>query len=187
MLKFNSSDKMDYVIMDPTNAYPGIELKGWRRHVTLEKPVVTVVVDEVKSTPGSEIEVRFHSGVEKSVKGNYVLLTGKSGKMALIPVVSQEFTIREGRHASAPVNATRPFTWIDYFGTIVKSNKDNTIIATIILPVTDDNEAQQICRSVNKSTDNNGNFTLSFNKGGKKFKYLYKNGKDGLILENMTL
>jgi hypothetical protein len=184
VLKFNSSDKRDYVIMDPTKAYPGTEMKGWRRHVTLEKPIVTVVVDEVKSAPGSEIEVRFHPGVEKSVKGKYVLLTGKSGKMALIPVVSQEFTITEGRHASAPVNATRPFTWIHYFGTVVKADKDNTIIATIILPVTGDNEAQKICSSVNKSTDGNGNFTLSFNKGGKTFKYVYRNGKDGLTLEN---
>jgi hypothetical protein len=187
VLKFSSSEKRDYVIMDPTNAYPGIEMKGWRRHITLEKPVVTVIVDEVKSAPGSEIEVRFHSGVEKSFKGNYVLLTGKSGKMALIPVVSQEFTIREGRHASAPVNATRPFTWIDYFGTIVKSNKENTIIATIILPVADDNEAQQICRSVNKSTDNSGNFLLSFNKGGRKFIYSYTKDKDGLLLQNINL
>ena len=44
-----SSDTRDYVLMDPTNAYPKKELKGWRRHVTLEKPVITVVVDEVKS------------------------------------------------------------------------------------------------------------------------------------------
>jgi len=107
--------------------------------------------------------------------------------MALIPVVSQEFTIRESRHASAPVNATRPFTWIDYFGTIVKSNKENTIIATIILPVADDNEAQQILRTVNKSTDNSGNFSLSFNKGGRKFTYSYRNDKNGLLLQNINL
>jgi hypothetical protein len=183
VLKFSTSAKSDYVLMDPTNAYPGVEMKGWRRHVTLEKPVISVVVDEVKSAPGSEIEVRFHPGVQAEVKGNYVLLTGKSGKMAVIPVVNQKFTIMEGKHATNPVNATRPFAWINYFGTIVKADNDNTLIATIILPVNDDNEAQQIVKSVSKAVDAKGSYTLSFTKGGKRYKYLYKNDKEGLMLE----
>lgn len=138
----------------------------------------------LKSAPGSEIEVRFHPGVQSEVKGGYVLLSGKSGKMAMIPVVSQQFTILEGKHATNPVNATRPFAWINYFGTIVKAENDNTLIATIILPVNDDNEAQQIVKSVIKSVDVKGSYTLSFKKGGKSYKYLYKNAADGLMLEN---
>jgi hypothetical protein len=187
VLKFSTSEKMDYVLMDPTNAYPGIEMKGWRRHVILEKPVITIVVDEVKSAPGSEIEVRFHPGVTADVKRNYVLLTGSKGKMALIPVVNQEFTIMEGKHACNPVNATIPFYWINYFGTIVKARNDNTLIATVIIPVNDDNEAQQICKSINKILDNSGNFTLSFTKEGKEYKYIYKMDKNGLCLENIGL
>jgi hypothetical protein len=186
VLKFNTSAKMDYVLMDPANAYPGVEMKGWRRHVILEKPVITVVVDEVKSAPGSEIEVRFHPGVQAEVKGNYVLLTGKSGKMALIPVVSQQFTILEGKHATNPVNATRPFAWINYFGTIVKADKDKTLIATIILPVTDDTEAQKIAKSISKTVDKNGSYTLSFSKAGKQYRYVYKNDNEGLLLENIN-
>ena len=180
VLKFFTSQKMDYVLMDPSDAYPGIEMKGWRRHITLEKPFVTVVVDEVKSAAGSEIEVRFHPGVTAEVRDNYVLLTGSKGKMALIPVVNQEFTIREGRHACNPVNATRPFFWINYFGTIVQTRNDNTIIATVILPVDDENEAQQICRSMNKKYENNGDLSLSFVKDNQEFKYFYKNDRDGL-------
>jgi hypothetical protein len=184
VLKFSTSEKMDYVLMDPSHAYPGNEMKGWRRHVTLEKPYVTVVVDEVKSSAGSEIEVRFHPGVTAEVKDNYVLLSGNKGKMALIPVANQEYIIREGRHACNPVNATRPFFWVSYFGTIINAKKDNTVIATIILPVNDENEAQQICRSVNKMYENNGNFTLSFRKGNREFKYVYRNDKEGLALKN---
>ncbi|HQH23513.1 MAG TPA: heparinase II/III family protein [Bacteroidales bacterium] len=187
VLEFHSSKQRDYVIMDPTNAYPGVEMKGWRRHVTLEKPVVTIVVDEVKTTPGAEIEVRFHPGVDKNVKDNYVLLNGKSGKMALIPVVNQKYEIIEGRHASAPVNATRPFTWLEYFGTNLKATTDNTIIATIILPVKDDNEALHIFKSINKNLDNKGNFNISFSKDGKRYRYSYRNTNKGLILENITL
>jgi hypothetical protein len=105
--------------------------------------------------------------------------------MALIPVVNQEFTVREGMHACNPVNATRPFFWVNYFGTVVTANKDKTLIATIIVPVTDENEAQQIVKSVSKNIDAGGNYTVSFTRGGKEYKYLYKNGKDGLLLENM--
>jgi hypothetical protein len=187
VLKFSTSDKLDYVLMDPTNAYPGIEMKGWRRHILLDKPTITVVVDEVKSAPGSEIEVRFHPGVQADVNGKYVLLTGKTGKMALIPVVNKEFTIREGKHACNSINATRPFFWVNYFGTIVKADKDNTLIATIILPVNDDNEAQQIFKSVNQVVDASGNFNLSFSKAGKEYKYTYKSEKDGLHLENQNI
>jgi len=181
VLKFSTSEKMDYVLMDPSKAYPGNDLKGWRRHVTLEKPDIIVVVDEVKAAAGSELEVRFHPGVAAEVKENYVLLTGNKGKMALMPVVNQEFTIREGKHACQPVNATRPFFWVNYFGTIIETKNDNTLVATVILPVNDENEALQISRSVNKKYENNGNFTLSFVKGNQEFKYVYKKDKDGLL------
>ena len=184
VLKFSSSDKLDYVLMDPSKAYSGIELKGWRRHVTLEKPYVTVVVDEVKSAPGSEIEVRFHPGVKAEVRNNYVLLTGAKGKMALIPVSDQEFSIREGRHACQPVNATRSFFWINYFGTVLNTKKENSVIATVIVPVNDENEAQKISASVKKKYDTNGSFTLSFTKGGKVFRYIYRSTDEGLVLEN---
>ena len=38
-------------LLDPTDAYPKKELKKWRRHIILEKPAITVVLDEV---PGSD-------------------------------------------------------------------------------------------------------------------------------------
>ncbi|OGU34383.1 MAG: hypothetical protein A2068_01205, partial [Ignavibacteria bacterium GWB2_35_6b] len=45
ILDFRTSEKQDYVLMDPTKAYPGKELKKWRRSIVLEKPVITVVLD----------------------------------------------------------------------------------------------------------------------------------------------
>lgn len=185
VLKFSSSDKLDYVLMDPSKAYPGVELKSWRRHVTFEKPAVAIIVDEVESAPGSEIEVRFHPGVTSEVKGNYVLLTGNKGKMALIPVSDQQFTFREGRHACQPVNATRSFFWVNYFGTIINTKKENSVIATIILPVNDDNEARRIAASVKKTYSSTGSFTLSFTKGRKEFRYIFRNTNEGLLLEGI--
>ena len=183
VLEFRSSKDRDYVIMDPTNAYPKKEMKGWRRHVTLEKPVITVVVDEVRSNRGAEIEARFHSECDTDIRDDYVMLNGEGGEMALIPVVDGGFTVRPGRHACQPVNATRRFFWVPYFGTVVKAGSTNTIIGTVILPVDDDAEAQEIVNSVKRSVDSSGNLELSFIKDGETYRYSYKNGADGLVLE----
>ncbi|MBN1290778.1 MAG: heparinase II/III family protein [Candidatus Latescibacteria bacterium] len=183
VLEFRSSDTRDYVIMDPANAYPKKEMKGWRRHVTLEKPIITVVVDEVKCDKGAEIEARFHSECSTDIRDNYVLLNGKDGKMALIPVVDGDFTFRPGRHACQPVNATRNFFWVPYFGTVVKAGGTNTIIGTVILPVDNDSEADSIAMSVKRSVDGSGNLSISFTKAGKTYRYSYKKGSEGLVLE----
>ena len=184
VLEFRTAKSRDYVIMDPTNAYPKKEMKRWRRHITLEKPVITVVMDEVESAKGAEIEVRFHPGVDAAMKDSYALLTGKSGKMALIPVVDGDFILREGRHACQPVNATARFFWIPYFETVVRAGGTRTVIGTIILPVEDDAEAQRIAASVKRTVDGSGNLTLAFEKGGATYRYLYKAGADGLVLQD---
>jgi hypothetical protein len=57
--------------------------------VVLNKPSITLVLDEVQAKPGSKIEVRFHPGVDYSIEDGFVLLTGKEGKMALIPLMDQ--------------------------------------------------------------------------------------------------
>ncbi|MCE5249462.1 heparinase II/III family protein [bacterium] len=183
VLEFRTTEKRDYVIMDPTNAYPKKEMKSWRRHIILEKPVITVVLDEVGSDRGAEIEARFHSECLAQMKDGYAMLKGDKGAMALIPVVDGGFTLRPGRHACQAVNATRNFFWVDYFGTVVNAKNDKTIIGTIILPVKDDSEAREIVKSVGRSVDGAGNLKLSFKKSGKTYSYLYKNGPDGLVLE----
>jgi hypothetical protein len=63
ILEFRSDDRRDYVLMDPTHAYPGKQLKKWRRHVVLEKPAVTLILDEVGTEAGADIRARFFPGV----------------------------------------------------------------------------------------------------------------------------
>ena len=158
-------------------------MKGWRRHVILEKPVITVLLDEIKSDRNAEIEARFHSGVKTETHDDYVMLTGDRGNMALIPVVDGGFTIRNGRHACQPINATRNFFWVPYFGAVIKAKDAETLIVTIILPVEDEDEAQSIAKSVDRRIDNAGNLSLSFEKAGKTHAYRYKKGAEGLVLE----
>lgn len=183
VLEFKTSELQDYVIMDPTNAYPKKELKNWRRHVLLEKPEIVLVVDEVYAEPGSKIEVRFHPGVDFAKKDGFVLLNGKEGKMALIPLAVNQLDIVPGRHASQFVNATKAFHWLDYFDTEVTAKNDKTIIGTIVLPVKSTEEVQEIIKSKVFNVEDSGNLSISFSQKGKHYEYTFQNGKDGLKLK----
>ena len=183
VIEFRTSEKRDYVIMDPTNAYPKIELKKWRRHVVLEKPEVTLVVDEIHADPGAKIEVRFHPGVDYTVENGFVFLEGKEGNMALIPLVDQKVDIVPGKHASQFVNATKSFHWLDYIDFEVLAKDDNTIIGTLVLPVSSLEEAREIVNSKTFSTDKSGSLSVGFVRGDESFSFDFADSKNGLILK----
>ncbi|MHB9030152.1 MAG: heparinase II/III domain-containing protein [Candidatus Latescibacterota bacterium] len=182
ILEFRPGETRDYVRMDNINAYVRERLKGWRRHIILEKPVITVVLDEVSCAPGAEIEARFHSEGAQSAKEDYTLITGKSGKMALIPVTENAFAFRPGRHAYMPVFKQSTFEWIPYMGTTVTATEEKTVLAHVILPVEDDAEARSIVASVRRSLDSAGTLTLAFEKTSKKYRYIFEKSPDGLAL-----
>lgn len=183
VLEFRPGDARDYTLIDPTNAYPKKELKGWRRHIILEKPVITVVLDEIKSGKGAEIETRFHSDCDTDIKDTFVLLKGKKGTMALIPVTDGKYTVRPGKHSYLPVRKDAQFQWIPYFGTVTNANKETTHITTIILPVENERDADGIVKSVKRTIDASGNLILSFTKSRKTYHYTFASEKEGLILQ----
>ena len=158
------------------------ELKQWRRHVLHDKPEITLVLDEVVSAPGSLIEVRFHPGVNYGVEGNMVLLQGEAGKMAIIPLTGQDYELKPGRHASQFVNATNDFFWVDYIDAEVTAKDEKTMIATLVLPVSDMEEAQKIADSKKMVRDGSGNLSISFSRGGVDFNFDFVNSGEGLVL-----
>jgi len=182
--EFKPSDKRDYVRMNPTKAYPNKELKEWKRHIVLEKPEITVVVDEIDAEPGSEIEIRFHPGVNFEVQNDLVILNGKNGTMALIPLSNEELKVQPGKHASQYINVTNKFYWIDYFDAEIKSTTSKTIVATLIIPVDDLAEAAQIASTKALKFDGSGNVTVSFSRKGEVYLFKFENRKDGLVLKN---
>jgi hypothetical protein len=182
--EFRTSDKVDYVRMNPTKAYPNKELKGWKRHIVLDKPEITVVVDEIDAEPGSGIEVRFHPGVDFEVQDGLAMLEGKNGKMALIPVSEEESSLQPGKHAVQYINATQEFFWIDYFDTELKSKDTRTIIATLIVPVDHAEEARQIASTKALNLESSGNVTVSFSRKGEKYSFTFENRKGGLVLKD---
>ena len=184
ILVFRPGKSSDYTLMDASNAYPKKELKKWRRHIILEKPAVTVVVDEVEShRPGAEIEARFHSKCDQIVKDGYTLLHGKDGDMALIPVVEGDFAFRQSRHAYMAIQKQANLRWIPYNGTVVHAEGSRTVLAHIILPVDDESEVQSIVDSARRSIDGGGTYTLSFVRNGETYRYVFKKTGDGLVLE----
>ncbi|MCE5251976.1 heparinase II/III-family protein [bacterium] len=183
VIEFRPGKDRDYTLMDPSDAYPKKELKKWRRHIILEKPVITVVVDEVESRKGAEIEARFHSDCTQVIRDGYTLLDGTDGDMALIPVVECPFAFRPARHAYLALQKQASFQWIPYNGTVLDAPADRTVIAHIILPVGSDREARAIVKSAKRTLDRAGNYSLSFSANGKRYSYTFKNEPDGLVLE----
>jgi hypothetical protein len=183
VLRFRQGENRDYTQMDLSGAYPGKELKGWRRHIILEKPSVTMVLDEVTAAPGAEIEARFHSECKVTLKDRYALLSGTKGMMALIPLTDGSFRFRRGRHADLPVISHVNFAWIPYFGVVSTSNSPSSLIASLIVPVETESEVDKIAGSLNLRKDIPGEYLLSFEKAGKKFEYRFRKGVDGLELE----
>ena len=189
VLEFRSDKSRDYMLMDPSNAYAKKELKGWRRHIIHDKPLVTVVLDEIKAAQGAEIETRFHSKCETAVHDNFVLLTDNGGTMALIPALNSDFSFREDKHAFQRIRAGTgqaarnegDFKWVPYFGTVLKAASATTIVPTVILPVEDKSDALAIRKSMQFGTDGT-NYSLSFDWRGETMRYEFVNDGKGLVL-----
>ncbi len=182
--EFRTSDKFDYVRMNPTKAYPNKELQEWIRNIVHEKPEITLVVDEIKAKPGSKIEIRFHPGVLSTFEDKFAYLEGKNGNMVIIPVSKDVFTVIPGKHANQYINANFQFSWIDYFDTEVISTEAKTIVASIILPVDNQEEAKQIANTKSMNFDTAGNLSVSFMKKGVKYNFDFENKNGALTLKN---
>lgn len=88
------------VAMDPTHAYPGRELKGWKRWIILEKETnVVLVVDQVQCAAGAQIEARFHPGVEATVAADRVTLSARSRMGAEAPTERRRAQATAAREA----------------------------------------------------------------------------------------
>jgi len=198
VLRFETSEKRDYVLMDPTHAYPGRELKKWRRHVILDKPVVTVVLDEVGAAPGSKIEARFFPGgsaariarmspprrVDYRVFGDHVVLTSQRYHLAVIPLVlDNSFTIVEGKLPSLPVREDAVLSWIPYFETVTTAQSNSSIIATVFLPVNDQHEAQEIVKTAKLVQSSSSELEVSISTSSGSTRWLFTKDKDGYTLK----
>ena len=180
ILEFRTSDARDYTLMDNTNAYAQTDLKGWRRNIVLDKPIVTVILDEVKSAPGAMIESRFHSDARIVAGETFSLLKGEKGMMAIIPVADGAVSMKAGSHSYTPVRKDAETVVIPCVGAFTTAKSATTRLGAIILPVENEKEAADIAKSVKKKFGAES-LSLSFKKSGKTWSYAFA-GKDGLTL-----
>lgn len=184
VLEYRYGDNLEYMVMDGTNAYPRKELKGWRRHFILDKPTVTVVLDEIKTARGATIESRVHPIGEIEVPDDnaYLLLKGERGMMALISIADDPVKYVPDRHGYLPIQQNAEFRWIPYVDTELAASKTKTILSTIVLPVENAAEARAVSESVKRSVGNDGSLTLSFTANEQTHTYRYERTNDGLVL-----
>ncbi len=216
IVDFRTSVQRDYVAMDPTHAYPGKELKRWKRHIVLEKPTITLVLDEVDALPGADVRARFFPGVGAGTAGesrratrsrgnvspdiaqsaselgecrvldNHVYLSdGKRHSMALIPLaLDNECKIIKGRIPTIPVTEDARLIWIPYIEAVVKAKTTTSMLVAIVMPVSDQKEAQQIAGSVIVRRVNGGAVEISVDPPSGKRTWVFEKGSDGLTLKH---
>jgi hypothetical protein len=207
ILDFRTSTKRDYVLMDPTHAYPNKELKKWRRGIVLEKPVVTVVFDEIGSELGAKISARFFpntqsspsfsrnnnrtgrmfqdAGFDYKVFNNYVLLSSQNHNLALIPLVLDgDFNIVEDRLSYMPVMENARPNEIPYFETVTKAKSSSSIIVTLIVPVKDQSDAVNVVKSAKVNQLNPKEIEVSVNSTAGSFNWHFEKNDDGYMLKD---
>lgn len=182
VLEYRYGDDLEYVLMDGTNAYPKQELKKWRRHLTLDKPVVTVVLDEIECEKGALIENRIHPVGDVEVSDDFLLLKGEEGMMALIAVADASVKYVPDHHAYLPIQKNATLKKIPYVDTELVASGKKTTIATIVVPVKDNAEALAISQSVERTVGKDGDFSLAFAFQGQSLEYKYQSTNDGLVL-----
>ena len=184
VLEYRYGDDQEYVLMDCSNAYPKKELKKWRRHFTFDKPLITVLLDEVESAAGAHIESRIHHIGEVEVPEDhaYLLLNGKNGTLAVIAVADVPHKYVPGYHSYKPEKLNAKLKQIPYVDIESEASGSESLLSTIVLPVKDAAEARTVSESVERTVGTDGSLMLSFRSNGLKHEYLYERNRNGLQL-----
>ena len=184
VLEYRYGDDQEYVLMDCSNAYPKKELKKWRRHFTFDKPLITVLLDEVESVADAHIESRIHPIGEVEVPDDqaYLLLKGNNGTMAVIAVADVPHKFVPGYHSYKPEKLNAKLQLIPYVDIELEASGGESVLSTIVLPVKDAAEARAISESVKRTVGKDGSLILSFYFNDQKHEYRYVRNKNGLVM-----
>ena len=90
-----STEKMDHIVGDATEAYPKeLGVRRYVRHLLFVKPDVLIVVDDVALDKAGDLELRFHPEQDKAERDGEAFLTrGKKAVLRLEPLTGHDIEI----------------------------------------------------------------------------------------------
>ncbi|MDR1865294.1 MAG: heparinase II/III-family protein [Bacteroidales bacterium] len=136
--KFVATPEYDYTIMDPTNAYPGKNLKKWKRSVVLDKENnIVLILDRVECTKGDKIDLLFHPAATATINENRTAsLIGKVNRtrMEMQPLVNAPYELTLQTQYTVRVVKDSPVQAIPCLFTTLKAPDAATVIGTVFYP-----------------------------------------------------
>ena len=134
--QFVVRDNYAYTLVDATKAYPGKELKGWKRWAILDKEHnMVILLDEVKCVRGAEIDVLFHPNVEAKLSGTAMSLKGAHTDMEMQTLFKGKYILETGRQLHHQIILQNATHRIPYFHTLIeKAPAETNYIASIFYP-----------------------------------------------------
>ena len=134
--QFVVKDDYAYTLVNATQAYPGQELKGWKRWAILDKENnIVILLDEVKCAPGAEIDVLFHPNVEARRQDGVMTLKGERVDMEMVPLFKGDYTLKTGRQLHHQIVQSQATRWIPYYHILIeKAPAETNYIASVFYP-----------------------------------------------------
>jgi hypothetical protein len=137
--RFKTSPDCDYTIMDATKAYPGKQLKKWKRTITLDKENdIVLVLDRVDCDKGDKIDVLFHPVAAATVNGDgkTVRFVGKSGQtgMEMQPLLNVPFQLTLQTQYTVRVVKDDPVQAIPCLYLTLRAPSASTVTGTMFCP-----------------------------------------------------
>lgn len=172
---FESTPAYDQVSMDLSPAYPGQELKSWKRQILLEKPKVALVVDKVEAEQGAEIQSRIHPDGNYKLADNYVIIEHEKKALAVFPFGTGPFELVSGKDPSFPESKDAVQEWIPYIDVLTKAKSDGDILGMVILALDENYQLGETIESLSFEPNSSGILQLSFTAGGKSYRYQFEN------------
>ena len=176
--EFYTTDTMDYISMSGLqNAYPGIELKSWRRQMILRKPAMAIILDRIESDPGAEIRSRIHPGGNMTLCDGYYTIESSGTGITVLPFSDQELKVETGKHGSISVKDDVDFQWIPYIDCVTTADKNHTVTGYIIFPSNMPESAAAALPTIRMQEGKKGEISLSFTLADEQYELIFPGTK----------
>jgi hypothetical protein len=103
----------------------------------------------------------------------------------LIPLVLEDsFEITEDALPSIPATENAVLSRLPYFETVTTAKTSTSIIVTLVLPVNDEKEAEEMVKTAKVVQSNSNEVEVSIRTASGPYRWLFEKGKDGYALKD---